>query len=346
MNTRSRPIASNTSADMNVTSNTLHIPDDPTQEEPMPPWARVMIESIQALIDIVDQDNNRTENLESLDEPMPSWAAELLESLEALTTSVQANTILLDRLDNTLENLESPDESDFLEDNSPQIEIPKEPINDHLDSYTVVPSNDQYLRDMTDSQYNEFKMDVPMFKEVDDPKEYLNEDMTISLPKTIQCINPTPRSNSIIRCYKCRKVGHVKADCSKLIIVMDDSNPLPTNDNKKFELEDEIYDLDKAISIKHIHIIHDIVLKEFASSYKRFKTFIAFPRRYKILKPSHLVNIKFHPPKLLIISFKFQFINHVPFKIFLKLYIYLVSYLLGHIYFTYYFGFSRISYSY
>ena len=98
MNTRSRPIASNTSADMDVISNTLHIPDDPTQEEPMPPWARVMIESIQALIDIVDQDNNRTENLESLDEPMPSWAAELLESLEALTTSVQANTILLDRL--------------------------------------------------------------------------------------------------------------------------------------------------------------------------------------------------------------------------------------------------------
>ena len=319
MDTRSRPIASNTSADMNVTSNTLHIPDDPTQEEPMPPWARVMIESIQALIDIVDQDNNRTENLESLDEPMPSWAAELLENLEALTTSVQANTILLDRLDNTLENLESPDESDFLEDNSPQIEIPKEPINDHLDSYTVVPSNDHYLRDMTDYQYNEVRVDIPMFKEVEDPKEYLNEDMTISLPKTIQCINPTPRSNRIIRCYKCRKVGHVKANCSKMIIVMDDSNPLPTNDSKEFKLEDEIHELDKIISIKHDHISHDIVLKEFASSYKRYKTFIAFPRRYKILKQSDLVDTKVHPPKLLKNSFKFQLKNYVPFKLLLKL---------------------------
>ena len=49
---------------------------------------------------------------------------------------------------------------------------------------------------------------------------------------------------------------------------MDDSNPLPTNDSKKFELEDEIYGLDKAISIEHVHIIHDIVLKQFVSSYK------------------------------------------------------------------------------
>ena len=145
-----------------------------------------------------------------------------------------------------------------------------------------------------------------MFKEVDDPKEYLNEDMTISLPKTIQCINPTPRSNRIIRCYKCRKVGHVKANCSKMIIVMDDSNPLPTNDSKKFELEDEIHELDKTISTEHDHIIHEIVLKQFASSYERFKTFIAFPRRYKILKPSDLVDTKIHSPKLLKFSFKFQ----------------------------------------
>ena len=59
----------------------------------------------------------------------------------------------LDRLENTLNNLESPDESDFLEDNSPQIEIPKEPINDHLDFSNVVPSNDYYPRDMIDSVY-------------------------------------------------------------------------------------------------------------------------------------------------------------------------------------------------
>ena len=245
------------------------------------------------------------------EEPTPYCAGELIESLQALVNK-------FDQHDIRLKNLEPPDESDFLEDNSPQIEIPKEPINDHLDSYNVVPSNDQYLRDMTDYEYNEVRVGIPMFKEVDDPKQYLNEDMTISLPKTIQCIKPTPRSNRIIRCYKCKKIGHIKADCSKLIKVMDDSNPLPTNDSKKFELEDEMYDLDKAMSIKHIHIIHDIVLKEFASSCERYKTFIAFPRRYKILKQSDLVDTKIHPPKLLKFSFTFQLTNYVPFKLLLK----------------------------
>ena len=239
---------------------------------------------------------------------MPSWARTLLED-------IQAPDIKLDQHAIRLKNLESLDESDSWEDSSPQIEIPKEPINDHLDSYNVVPYNDQYLRDMTDYQYNEVKVDIPMIKEVDDPKEYLNEDMTSSLLKTIQCINPTPRSNRIIRFFNCRKIGHVKADCSKLIIVMDDSNPLPTNDSKKFELEDENHGLDKEISIEHVHIIHDIVLKEFASSYKRYKTFIAFPRRYKILKPSDLVDTKIHPPKLLKFSFTFQLKNYVPFKV-------------------------------
>ena len=136
---------------------------------------------------------------------------------------------------------------------------------------------------MTDYEYNEVRMDVPMIKEVDNPKEYLNEDMTSSLPKTIQSINPTPRSNSIIRCYKCQKVGHVKANCSKMIIVMDDSNPLPTNDSKKFELEDKIHELHKTISIEHIHITHDIVLKEFASSYNDIKPLLLFLEDTKFL---------------------------------------------------------------
>ena len=357
MSTISEAIASNTTADVYVFNNTRYIiTDEPTPswaveliesmqatnvnlqatnanlqalideidqhdhenenleslEEPMPSWARELSESMQALIDIIDRDNNRTENLESLEEPMPSWARTLLEDIQDLD-------IKLDQHDIRLKNLESLDESDSLEDNSPQIEIPKEPINDHLDSYNVVPSNDYYPKDMTDYEYNEVKVDIPMFVEVDDPKEYLNEDMTSSLPKTTQFINPTPRSNSTIRCFKCRKIGHVKADCSNLIIVMDDSNLPPTNDSKKFELEDEMYDLDKAMSIKHVHIIHDIVLKEFASSYKRYKTFIAFPRRYKILKPSDLVDTKIHPPKLLKFSFKFQLKNYVPFKLLLKL---------------------------
>ena len=225
----------------------------------------------------------------------------------------------LDRLENTLNNLESPDESDSWEDGPPQIEIPKEPLNDHLDSSNFMPSNDHYLRDMNDYQSNEVIVDTPMVKEVDDPKEYLDEDMISNLPKTIQSINPTPRANSTIRCYKCWKVGHVKADCSKLIIIMDDSNPLPTNDSKKYELEDEVHELDKTISFKHVHIIHDIVFKEFASSYKRYKTFIAFPRRYKILKQSDLVDTKIHPPKLLKISFKFHLKIIFLLKLFSKL---------------------------
>ena len=136
---------------------------------------------------------------------------------------------------------------------------------------------------------------------------------------TTQFTNPTPRCNSLIRCFNCRQIDHIKTNCPKLAIVMDDSNPLPTNGSKKFELEDEIYELDKAISIKHVHIIHDIVLKQFASSYEQYKTFLAFPRRYKILKASDLVDTKSHPPKLLKISFKFQLKNYVPFKILLKI---------------------------
>ena len=315
MGTISEAIASNTTADVYVFNNTRYIITD----EPTPSWAVELIENLEAinirmqsLIDETDQHDHENENLESVEEPMPSWAKTLLEDIQALD-------IKLDQHDIRLKNLESLDESDSLEDNSPQIESPKEPINDHLDSYNVVPSTDYYPKDMNDYEYNEVKVDIPMIKEVDDPKEYLNEDMISSLPKTIQCINPTPRANSTIRCYKCWKVGHVKADCSKLIIIMDDSNPLPTNDSKKYELEDEVHELDTTISLKHVHIIHDIVLKEFASSYKRYKTFIAFPRRYKILKQSDLVDTKIHPPKLLKISFKFHLKIIFLLKLFSKL---------------------------
>ena len=243
MSTISKAIASNTTADVYVFNNTKFI----VREEPMPSWAGELLESLEALNRKLDQHDNEDENLESLEEPIPTWARALMEEI--------------DQLDMRLHKLESLDESNSWEDNSPQIEIPKETINDPPNFSKCVPSNDQYLRDMIEYRYNEARVDIPVIKEVDDPKEYLNEDMTSSLPKTIQCINPTPRFNSIIRCYKCRKVGHVKADCSKLIIFMDDSNPLPTNDSKKFELEDDIYELDKAISIKPLHIIHDIVLK-------------------------------------------------------------------------------------
>ena len=130
-------------------------------------------------------------------------------------------------------------------------------------------SNDHYPKDRIDYQYNKVRVEIPMSVEVDDPKEYLNEDMTSSLPKTTQSTNLTPRANGTIRCFNCRQVGHIKKNCSKLIKVMDDSKPLPTNDSKEFKLEDEIHELDKTISIEHDHIIHEIVLKQFTSSYKQ-----------------------------------------------------------------------------
>ena len=116
---------------------------------------------------ILDRLNNSLENPESLEEPIPTWARALMEEI--------------DQIDMRLQKLESLNESNSWEDNSPQIETPKEPINDHLDFSNVFPSNDYYPRDMIDYQYNEFIMDIPMIKEVDDPKEYLNEDMTSSL---------------------------------------------------------------------------------------------------------------------------------------------------------------------
>ena len=297
MSTISKAIASNTTADVYVFNNIQSV----VREEPMPSWAGELLESLEALNHRFDQHDNEDENLESLEEPIPTWARAFMKEI--------------DQIDMRLQKLESLDESNSWEDNSPQIEIPKEPINDPPNLSNFLPSNDYYPKDMTDYQYNEVRMDIPMIKEVDDPKEYFNMDMTRSLPKTKRII----RSNRIIRCFKCRKVGHVKANCSKMIIVMDDSNPLPTNDSKKCELEDEIYGLDKAISIKHVHIIHDIVLKQFASSYERYKTFIDFPRRYKILKQSDLVDIRIHPPKLLKISFKFPLKTMFLSKLFQKL---------------------------
>ena len=162
----------------------------------MPSWAGELLESLQALNRKFDQHDNEDENLESLEEPMPSWAKTLSEDMQSFT-------IKLDQMENRIKNLESPDESDFWEDNSPQIEIPEEPIHDHLDFSKVVPSNDYYPKDRIDYQYNEVRLDIPMFKEIDDPKEYLNEDMTSSLPKTTQSTNLTPRENSTIRCFKC-----------------------------------------------------------------------------------------------------------------------------------------------
>ena len=79
------------------------------------------------------------------------------------------------------------------------------------------------------------------------PNSNLNVGMNSSLPKTLQFTNPTPRTNSTIRCFNCQQVGHVKTNCPKLAQVMDSSNPFPISENKELEFEDEIYELDEAM---------------------------------------------------------------------------------------------------
>ena len=79
------------------------------------------------------------------------------------------------------------------------------------------------------------------------PNSNLNVGMNSNHPKTSQFTNPTPRTNSTIRCFNCQQVGHVKTNCPILALVTDSSNPFPTNENKELEFEDEIYDLDEAM---------------------------------------------------------------------------------------------------
>ena len=71
--------------------------------------------------------------------------------------------------------------------------------------------------------------------------------ITSSLPRTTQFTNPTPRSNSTIRCFNCQQVGHVKTNCPKLALVIDNSEPLLDDTNEDIELENEVYELDKAM---------------------------------------------------------------------------------------------------
>ena len=101
------------------------------------------------------------------EEAMPSWARALLESRKAIN-------IKLDQQDNRIKNLESPKKSNSWEASSSQRKFSKEPLNDHPNSSTFVPSNEHYPRDRTDYQYNQVRVDIPMFKGGDDPKEFLN----------------------------------------------------------------------------------------------------------------------------------------------------------------------------
>ena len=77
------------------------------------------------------------------------------------------------------------------------------------------------------------------------PNSNRNVSISNSLPKTTQFMNPSPRTNSTIRCFNCQQVGHVKTNCPKLALVMDASEPLPAHNNEELELENKIYELDE-----------------------------------------------------------------------------------------------------
>ena len=49
MNTRSKSIAPNANAEMNTNVNPPYTPAEPIRDDTLPPWARVMVESMQAI---------------------------------------------------------------------------------------------------------------------------------------------------------------------------------------------------------------------------------------------------------------------------------------------------------
>ena len=112
------------------------------------------------------------------EETMPSWARALLEIIQAIN-------IKLVQQDNRIKNLESPKKSNSWEASSSQRKFLKEPLNDHPNSFYFVPSNDHYPRDRTDYQYNQVRVDIPMFKGGDDPKQFLNWESHLDSSKTI-----------------------------------------------------------------------------------------------------------------------------------------------------------------
>ena len=132
MNTRSKAISPNTTADVPINTNASHTPAEPTREDAIPPWAVALMEKMEA------------------------------------------NNMKIDQLDMRLQKIESPKKSNSWEASSSQVKIPKELINDRPNSSNFVPYNDHYPRDRTDYQYNQIRVDIPMFKGSDDPKEFLN----------------------------------------------------------------------------------------------------------------------------------------------------------------------------
>ena len=106
MNTRSKVIVPNTTAEVPTNVNAPHTSVDPTQDETPPPWARVLIESVQAN-----------------------------------SVSLQALHKKFDQHEIRLQKLESPKKSNSWEASSSQVKIPKEPINDHPNASDVACSS-------------------------------------------------------------------------------------------------------------------------------------------------------------------------------------------------------------
>ena len=74
MNTRSKSIAPNANAETNTNVNTPHAPTEPIRDDTLPPWARMMVESMQAINPRLDQLENKSKNEESPKKSNP-WEA-------------------------------------------------------------------------------------------------------------------------------------------------------------------------------------------------------------------------------------------------------------------------------
>ena len=108
-----------------------------------------------------------------------------------------------------------------------------------------------------------FSKKNPIYSNLNQPRKFnrgqgnsspnlpLNSNQNIStnnsLPKTTQFTNSFPRTNPNIKCFNCQQVGHVKTNCPKLALVIDNSEPLPDATNEEIELENEVYELHEAM---------------------------------------------------------------------------------------------------
>ena len=108
------------------------------------------------------------------EDPMPSWAKALLDGMRSLNIKFDLQEIRIQTLEN---NNTRPNGSNPTQKKDKGIlEQPFEPLKTH-DSPTFQNTNSNNYsnnRERIESHYNQLKLDTPMFKGGDDPKEYLN----------------------------------------------------------------------------------------------------------------------------------------------------------------------------